>query len=131
MVGNATLTIVASSTTINCATAMSARTAFASTPEAGRGIERAVAVAIRPGSGSLVVFGREQVAHGEAPIWPPAIRHLSHFLFGRKLIEAIRSLDRASEREVAGQKDIGTLKSDEQEPARGPRPDSGHLGQGC
>ena len=82
-------------------------------------------------SSSLLVFGREQVAHGKAPIRPPAIRHLSHFVFGRKVVEAVRSLDRAPEREVAGEKDVGPVESHEQEPARGPQPDSGHLGQGC
>ena len=78
-----------------------------------------------------VVFGREQVAHCEAPVRPPAIRHLGHFVLGRKVIEAVRSLDRAPEREVAREKDVGSVESHEQEPARGPQPDPGHLGQGC
>jgi hypothetical protein len=43
MVGNATFTTVASSTTMNRATATSVRTAFGSTPEAGRGTRRAAA----------------------------------------------------------------------------------------
>ena len=46
------------------------------------------------------------------------------------MVEAVRSLDRAPEREVAREKDVGPIESHEQEPARGPRPDSGHLGQG-
>src|SRR3954463_10332439 len=46
MVGNATLTMVASSTTMNCATAMSPSTAFVLTPETGRGAERVAAVDI-------------------------------------------------------------------------------------
>src|SRR4051794_30234163 len=46
MVGSATLTMVASSTTMNCATAMSASTAFGLTPETGRGAERVAALDI-------------------------------------------------------------------------------------
>ena len=47
------------------------------------------------------------------------------------MVEAVRSLDRAPEREVAREKDVRPVESHEQEPARGPQPDAGHLGQGC
>src|SRR6185436_8084903 len=45
-------------------------------------------------------------------------------------VEAVRTLDRAPEREVARQKDVRPIESHEQEPARGPQPDSGYFGQG-
>jgi hypothetical protein len=77
-----------------------------------------------------VVFGREDVAHCKTPIRPPAIRHLSYFVVGRKVVEAVRSLHRASKREVAREKVVRPIESHEQEPACGQRPDSGHLGQG-
>jgi hypothetical protein len=48
-----------------------------------------------------VVLGREQVAHGEATAGSQAVRHLSDFDFGRKVIQAVGPLDRASEREPA------------------------------
>src|SRR6187401_2742610 len=77
-------------------------------------------------SRSPVVLRREHVAHREAPIRPPAIRDLSHFVFAGKVVEAVRPLDRASEREVAREEDVRPVESHEQEPARGPRPDSGY-----
>src|SRR4051794_19546471 len=81
-------------------------------------------------SGLPVVFGCEQVAHCKAPIRPPAVRHLSYLVLGGKVVEAVRPLDRATEREVAREEHVGPVERDEQEPARGPQPDSGDLGQG-
>src|SRR5690348_2944080 len=56
-----------------------------------------------------VVLGSEQVAHREAPVRPPAIRYLGDLGFGRKVVQAVGSLDRASEREVAREEDIGPI----------------------
>jgi hypothetical protein len=47
MVGSATLTTLTSRMTMNCATATSARMAFGSTREVGRGTEAAAASVIR------------------------------------------------------------------------------------
>jgi hypothetical protein len=46
------------------------------------------------------------------------------------MLEAVRSLDRAPEREVAREKDVRPIERHEQEPARRPRPDTRDLGQG-
>ena len=46
------------------------------------------------------------------------------------MIESVGSLDRAPEREVAREEHVGPIEGDEQEPARRPRPDPGHLAQG-
>src|SRR4029079_8146770 len=78
---------------------------------------------------SVVLVG-EQIAHREAPIGAPAVRNLSHLVVSRRLVEAVRSLDRAPEREVARKKDVRPIERHEQEPARRPRPDTRNLCQG-
>jgi hypothetical protein len=64
-----------------------------------RSAERRLATVSR--SRLSVVLRGEQVADGEAPIGPPAIRHLGDLGFGREVVEAVGPLDRVSEREIA------------------------------
>src|SRR6476469_2072672 len=47
------------------------------------------------------VLRREEVAHGEAPIRPPAVRELAQLGLGRNVVESVESLDRAPQRDVA------------------------------
>ena len=45
------------------------------------------------------------------------------------MVESVDALNRAPQRDVAGQVDVGAVEGDEQEAVRRPRPDSRHLGQ--
>ena len=51
------------------------------------------------GQRSLVVLGREQVAHREAPIGPPAAPRSHHLVLGRKVVESVGALTRAAARD--------------------------------
>jgi hypothetical protein len=62
----------------------------------------------------------KEIADCEAAIRSPPIRYLSHFRFGRQVVEAVRALDRSPECEVVREEDIGPVEGDEQEAARGP-----------
>src|SRR6185436_12305217 len=75
------------------------------------------------------VLRREEVAHGEAPIRPPAVRELAQLGLGRNVVESVESLDRAPQRDVAREEDVGPIECDEQEPMRRPRPDAGYFRQ--
>ena len=47
------------------------------------------------------------------------------------MVETVDALDRATQRDVAGEKDVRPVQRNEQETVRRPRSDARHLGQGC
>src|SRR5204863_6956164 len=78
---------------------------------------------------SCVVLRREEIAHREAPVRAPTVRKLDELVLGRNVVEAVDALNRAPQRDVAGEVDVGAVECDEQEPVRGPRPDARHFRQ--
>ena len=58
-------------------------------------------------------FGREQIADRQAPIRTPALRQLSDLVFGRTVFEAVDPLNRAPQREVAGEKHVRPIEGHE------------------
>jgi hypothetical protein len=46
------------------------------------------------------------------------------------VVQPVESLDGVSQREVPGEEQVGPIERKDQEPARCPRPDTGHLGEG-
>ena len=81
-------------------------------------LERRAGDPARPGAApvaftALPILRREQVADGQAPVRPPAVRELDQLLVGWQVVECILSLDRAPQRQVAGEEHVGPVEGDQ------------------
>src|SRR5258708_1066648 len=83
------------------------------------------------GSARLLLLRGEQVAHGQAAIRPPPVRQIEQLYRGGNVVETVDPLDRATQCDIAREKDVWAVQRDEQETVRRPRPDALHRGQGC
>src|ERR1700694_4650503 len=75
-------------------------------------------------------FRREQVADRQGAIRPPDLRQGEDFGFGRTVIQPVDALDGAAQSEIASEEHVRAIESHDQEAARRPGADPGHLGQG-
>src|SRR5579863_8383281 len=81
------------------------------------------------GAGRSLEGGGEQVAGGQAAVWPPSLRDGQHLLLRRKVIELVRGLDSLAQREVARQDDVLPTQRDEHGALYGPRAYPGNRGE--
>src|ERR1700761_4577112 len=73
------------------------------------------------GAGRRLEGGGEQVAGGQAAVWPPFLRDGQHLLLRREVTELVRGLDSLAQRKVARQDDILPVQRDDHGALHGPR----------